>query len=362
MSYKIRPKREGEIVDSLPTFDFTKLSAINTCPRWGLIRYDKGLAFPHSTRAMALEAGSACHEFFAAVRLYQLGYVQGHTDHMYHHGKILFKGGRFEKMVEELGNVRHEYRVGDWNQEALGFCLQALYDSGFVDDPSDRRRTMSNLEAACIGYFDRWNFEGQKVYVHDEKDPTAFVGVENPIDVIVELPLYDDPNHPLYGIERIRFVGRIDGVHVSNSGELYIHENKTAARLNDGWRMSFHTSHQVTGYCAAMTAILDKPVNKARIIGLAIPRPATGVEAIEYRDVNREPHDFVEWFNWFIHTLELWAKYQRTPEDAPKYTQSCNRYFQPCSFISLCANTDREQRIEIMQNEMVEDMWSPLDE
>ena len=111
MKVSLRAKLPNEKVDHLPAFDFTKLSAINTCPRWGLIRYDKGLTFNTVSRSMALEAGSACHEFFAAVRLYQLGYVQGFTQHMAHHGKVLFGEERFSAMQIKLtSRLEHKTR------------------------------------------------------------------------------------------------------------------------------------------------------------------------------------------------------------------------------------------------------------
>ena len=55
----------------LPTYDHTKLSAINTCPTWGILRYTHHKKMPGSSRAMALAAGSAAHDAFSAVRLYQ---------------------------------------------------------------------------------------------------------------------------------------------------------------------------------------------------------------------------------------------------------------------------------------------------
>ena len=63
----------------LPAYDHTKLSAINTCPTWGILRYSHHKCMPGSTRAMALEAGSAAHEAFAAVRLYQFNSYQAKT-------------------------------------------------------------------------------------------------------------------------------------------------------------------------------------------------------------------------------------------------------------------------------------------
>ena len=56
----------------LPTYDHTKLSAINTCPTWGILRYDMHKQMPGQGRALALEAGSAMHECFAFIRLVTL--------------------------------------------------------------------------------------------------------------------------------------------------------------------------------------------------------------------------------------------------------------------------------------------------
>ena len=55
----------------LPTYDNTKLVGINTCPTWGILRYSMHKRMPNVKREMALEAGTAGHEGFAAVRWYQ---------------------------------------------------------------------------------------------------------------------------------------------------------------------------------------------------------------------------------------------------------------------------------------------------
>ena len=41
----------------LEAFDYTKWSAINTCPTWGITRYQMNLRVPGGGRALALEAG-----------------------------------------------------------------------------------------------------------------------------------------------------------------------------------------------------------------------------------------------------------------------------------------------------------------
>ena len=45
----------------LPVYDHTKLSGINTCPTYGILRYSMHKVMPNSKRALALEAGSTSH-------------------------------------------------------------------------------------------------------------------------------------------------------------------------------------------------------------------------------------------------------------------------------------------------------------
>ena len=71
----------------LPTYDHTKLSAINTCPTWGIVRYDMHLRMPGQGRALALEAGTAMHECFAFIRLVTL--LQQHDDSCFDTGNIV---------------------------------------------------------------------------------------------------------------------------------------------------------------------------------------------------------------------------------------------------------------------------------
>ena len=71
---KVDARLATEADADLPAFDNTKLTAINQCPTWGIVRYGLHKTMSGGGRAMALEAGSACHEVFAALRLWQLLY------------------------------------------------------------------------------------------------------------------------------------------------------------------------------------------------------------------------------------------------------------------------------------------------
>lgn len=334
----------------LPTFDNTKLTAINTCPTWGLLRYEHHKAMPGAGRAMALEAGSAMHDVFAAVRLWQLRFVQGHTDLFEYHGKRLFGPQRWERMTEFL------VTDGGDETERLNFCLEALYTNGFHDDPGDRRRTVRNLEECAIRYIAEYEWTRRPVWVRAPHDPTSDVGIEVPFDIVITFIFENEDEFS------IRFVGKMDGVHVEDDETVVIEENKTASRLGDAWMQSFEMSSQVTGYAMAIALWVQQPVNKAIVRGVAIPLPKTydygGVVAVP---VKREQHHFEHWLNWVRHTVfEVWLPYKDDVIHAPRYTHSCNRYFRPCSMLPFCAVPDDEK--EQVLSEMEYKPWSPLHE
>lgn len=339
----------------LPAYDNTKLVAINTCPTWGILRYSmhKTMSVPSSEggpRQMALECGSAAHEVFAAVRLWQLRHYQQQRELADFHGPRLFGNARYQQMLASLSAVETE----DERVQSLAFCLSALETSGFYDDPRDRRRTMTNLEEACIAYIDRWDWNRMPVWIRDTDDPCSDIGIELPFDVVLHFMLSDG------SIREYRFIGKADGLH-TRSNELYLHENKTASRLDEAWSQSFLLSSQVTGYCLALGVWAGQSIEKAEIYGMSIPLPKNyDFGGIVRESVSRYAHHFGRWFDWFLHTVELERSYTDDPIGAPKYTHSCNRYFRPCSMIPFCDADDDEQQ-QVLE-EMYTEEWSPLHE
>jgi hypothetical protein len=332
----------------LPAYDNTKLQAINTCPTWGILRYGMHKTMSKGARAMPLEMGSAAHDVFAAVRLWQLRTYQGHADIADFHGQRLFGNTRYQAMLSSVDGSEDE------RAQSMAFCLSCLETTGFYDDPSDRRRTMTNLEEACIAYIDRWDWNRMPVWVRDDTDPQSDVGIELPFDIVLSFVLENGESR-LY-----RFIGKADGLHVRKD-TLYLHENKTASRLDEAWQQSFLLSSQVTGYCLALAVWAGQPIEHAEIFGMSVPLPRNyDFGGIVRESVTRYSHHFERWFDWFLHTVELERAYANNPFDAPKYTHSCNRYFRPCSMIPFCDSSDEEQRQII--GEMYEDEWSPLHE
>jgi hypothetical protein len=333
----------------LETFDHTKLSAINTCPTWGILRYQMHKRMSGDGRAMALEAGSAMHECFSFIRLATLmNQYEGNArfqDKLWsHHGERLFGADRLVQISEQIKDAT------DMVDAAKRGSIAVLDTSGFYDDPRDRRRTLSNLEECIYAYVNRWRWD-QRVWMRDPTDATSDIGIEIPFDVVVEIEA--NPKHVF------RLTGRIDGIHLNTDGELYIADNKTASRLNDAWAQAFLLSHQITGYCVAASVFTGELVHKAEVLGLAIPLPKTYDFGGYMREtVNRSDYHYIQWSQWLEHTVGLTQEYANNPIDAPKYTHSCNRYFRPCSFIPFCDNNEEEQRVIL--SEMEVDEWSPL--
>jgi hypothetical protein len=334
-------------------YDNTKLVAVNTCPTWGILRYEK-----HKTEAsiggrnLALECGQACHDFFAAIRMWSLlrrtDLLNSHIALLDQHGLKLFGGDRWASMQEQPQDAEPV-------NNAINFALDALHTSGYYDDPSDRKRTMANMEVACITYAHRYFQSDLPVYVKDD-----FIGVEVPFVVeITRIGKAPSTSGHVYPSQaKYYYCGRIDGVH-TYGGSVTAGENKTASRPDGVWRSSFHTSSQVTGYNVALSSILGIDVSDSLIMGVQIPVPTRDIySGIAFEPVRRTLDDKLRWFEWFFHSISVYEKYT-DPTMAPRYTHSCNRYFSICQFLPFCTMTREEQR-EMLDGMRV-DEWSPLD-
>lgn len=346
----------------LPAYDNTKLVAVNTCPTWGLIRYVKHKTYEQTARAMALEAGGAMHEVFAAVRLWQLRY---HTlkdnplaeQFWEYNGQRLFRiaGDDEEEQLSRWNNMKDqlaERASEDERTRCITFCLSALYSSGFYDDPSDKRRTLTNLEEAALLYIDRYDFDRMPIWIRDSDDPTSDVGIEIAFDIVLTFVMNDGE------VKEYRFVGKLDGIHTRNA-KVTICENKTASRLDEAWQNSFELASQVTGYCVSTSVFTNEPCANAYVLGLQIPLPrSVDIGGRVELPVNKESHHFARWFDWFLHTVELVEEYENDLLNAPMYTHSCNRYFRSCSLIPYCYSSDEDRREHL--SEMIEQEWSPL--
>jgi hypothetical protein len=340
----------------VPAYDHTALSAVNTCPTWGLIRYGKHKVMPDAGRAMALEAGEAAHESFAAIRLFQLLHYDApkHGDVMIEaakrHGVRLFGEERFASMMKTLDANQLE------RTNIINFALDALYSCGFYDSDSDKKRTVTNVAEALIAYIDRIQPDRYPIWIRDPSDVNTDVGIEIAFDIMVTIE-YEEDSKP--NTMRRRLQGKLDGL-VFNGNRLMVDENKTGARLDDAWLAQWQLSHQITGYCLAGATFTNLSCDDARVVGMRIPIGKTLFEGIRFEDVNRSQFQYIDWAVWFVHTVELFEQHVNDVTHAPRFTHSCNRYFRPCSLLAYCGS-DIDERARIIE-EMEHDKWSPVDD
>lgn len=347
----VRMPTDDDDLESIQWFDNTRMTAINTCPTWGMIRYMRAKTNAGAGRAMALEAGTVSHDVFCAARLYDCirYFDEQYADHAWHHGARLLGEKRWKKMLSRLG-------ADDRRTEMMQFCLEALYSSEYYDDPSDKQRTMANIEESCMAYLDSLPWGKHPPYVSDQQDPSGFLGVEIKSGFIIEFW----STNSMTPINKYYITGRVDGLHW-HGDKLCIEENKTASRLDDAWLMSFEMAHQVTGYAIAMTLLTGVHVEHAYILGMKIPLPRTyDYGGIVRERVHRSMDRWWDWIQWCYHTTAIYEKYKDNYDAAPRYTHSCNRYFRSCSFIHYCAAKEDER--EDIFNNFVDDEWNPHDD
>lgn len=311
--------------------DHTRLNNIMMCPRFGILRYMFNKTLDVEPRQVPLECGNAMHQAFAAHRLWQLWHsVSDHSlEYIVHRQGIrIFGEDRWNELSKKL-----------MEDDPQHICLDALYTSGYIDDPRDRKRTLTNMELSLLHYLLRYPHD-LLPYVSDD-----FVGIEVPVRLKLS---YDD------GVE-FAYLGRADAVLFDPRGKLIVVDNKTASNTNNDWEIQWLTSHQITGYCVGISTMLERSVMDWAVVGLQIPLPK-GQEGTGYKWIASERFEraVAEWAKWAHHGWGLWERYKDEPFESPQFTHSCYRYFRPCSFIPIC-DSDEPTTLD----EMTDSPWHP---
>jgi hypothetical protein len=322
--------------------DHTRCTAIHTCPRWGVVRYMHGKSLEVSGREMPLEAGSAMHQAFAAHRLWQLWRTVAATlitDDDCHKARLILESG-----IRIFGADRWtELEKKIWEPEPQPIALEALYTSGYYDSPTDKRRTLSNMEKSLLMYLNRYDSD-YLPFVEDD-----FVGIEVPVRIGLR---FEDGTDFMY-------TGRVDAVLAEpRSGAPILAENKTASNVANQWEVQWRTSHQPTGYMAGLGLQLNRRIDTGKLFGLQVPLPATSdYKGYVETNLHRTTRAFGEWLKWVHAAWMLWQEYAEQPFQAPMYTHSCYRYFRPCSFVPICDIGEDDPPVTL--TEMVDDRWHP---
>jgi hypothetical protein len=313
--------------------DHTRATAIHTCPRWGIVRNMHGKSLEVEGRQVPLECGNALHQAFAAHRVWQLWKTLPAsitTDEERERATIILDTG-----TRIFGPERwYELAAKIDEDDPAPISLEALYTSGYIDDPRDRKRTLSNMELSLLHYLTRYP-EGYLPFVDGD-----FVGIEVPVRLKLT---FED------GTE-FAYLGRADVILTEPKTEkLIIVDNKTSSNVGNAWETQWRTSHQLTGYCVMGFGVL----------GLQIPLPKGqefgGYVFMEGTKTNRA---VAEWAKWCYSAWSLWDQYKDVPFEAPMYTHSCYRYFRGCSFIPICDTAEDDPPVTL--SELTDSPWHPL--
>lgn len=306
----------------LPYYSHSIMENILTCPKWGLIRYRDRKYYKANYRALALEAGSAMHEVFAALRLWQLFRIHEMKDHFHFHANRIFGELRKETCWKEKADAR---------DEALSFCFEILNTGEFYDDPSDNVRTMANMEQTTIRYVDEMMsvMDRNAIWIADPFNATAPVGIEIAFDIVIN--------------ETIRYIGTIDGITVHEVRGVRLEENKTSSRLDEAFRESFRVKFQPTGYIIAGRLLTGHPIEQTKLIAMKLRQTKSHEDFLTFTEDRDEEH-FENFFRTLFFTHELDKQYPNRL-DAPMFTHSCNRYFRPCGFVDLCSASREDQEM-----------------
>lgn len=366
-----------EVVDNIENtdkgYDFSTLNAISTCPFYGITRFIHNKVFSDASRNMALECGDLCHKCYAAYRALSV-YYRGKKENNETLKHIGFKYlvDLFNEVVEgDMDIADIDMQIECMLQEAenkagmlakyLLFSDWIIDNSGYYEDPEDKKRTIENIKESLMAYCS--NFlnivEDEPVWIADENDINSKIGIEIPFDVTVKITyIANGAEH----VQDVHFIGKLDGIHVRKfDNTLIVHENKTASRLDDSWVGQWYKSHQITGYCLAASYFTEQNCLQARVLGMQIPVPKYSGYGFRTERVDRENAYFSDWARWVITTIEVVEEYKDHPEKAPMNTHACCKYYKQCAFTPLCC-VDEEERIRIINEEMVEQEWSPLNE
>src|SRR6478752_5484193 len=113
---------------TLRAFSNSRLEGVSECPIFGIVHMQR--QYPQRGRALALEAGEAMHQFFAAMRCWQLHYVDKLPDHATSAGMRIFGEARWRDIWKK---VRKE--TTEINQVGT-LAVEILNSSGYYDDPN----------------------------------------------------------------------------------------------------------------------------------------------------------------------------------------------------------------------------------
>ena len=338
--------------------DFSTMNAISSCPFRGIVRNVLGKQFKEGEeRNMALEAGDLSHKVYAVWRAMSIKDEELRDIYVKKFLKQVvpeMPDEIFEKELEELVSKTTDCITP--LSKMMVYADWIIANSGFYDDEKDKKRTIENIRTSLMAYGSNFLTLVAEEPVWISEDRTK-VGIELPFEHTIR---FEYKENSVKKVKYVKFIGKIDGIHVHKNGKLIIHENKTAARLDDSWLAQWFMSHQITGYCLAASDFVGEFIDQARVLGMQIPVPKSSGYAYRTERVDRPQHFLENWAKWVIVQADIIEQYKDCPEKAIMNTKSCCAFYSTCPLMCLCTLPEDERKQAI--NEMVVKKWSPLNE
>lgn len=338
--------------------DFSTMNAISSCPFKGIVSNVLGKHLKDGEeRNMALEAGDLSHKVYAVWRALSLEDEELQDIYVKKFLKQVvpeMPDEVFDKEVEELVGKTTDCLTP--LAEMMVYADWVIANSGFYDDEKDKKRTIENIRTSLMAYGSNFLTLVKEEPVWISEDRTK-VGIELPFEYVIRFEYIENG---FKNVKYIKFIGKIDGIHVHKNGKLIIHENKTASRLDDSWLAQWYMSHQITGYCLAASDFVGEYIDQARVLGMQIPVPKMSGYAYRTDRVDRPQYFLESWAKWVITQSDIIDQYKDYPEKAIMNTKSCCAFYSTCPLMCLCTlpEDERKQAIE----EMPVKKWSPLNE
>lgn len=290
-------------------------------------------------RNLPLECGTAMHQALAIAMCTRI-VGGGHSNLAVQRAKAIIGN-------EDRWYARGDYAVGDraideyvTNAMPEEAALATLYTSSYYDDPSDKKRTIANMEASLL--------YALQVIEHVPEVINNRVCVEMPIKFVFEY------NDKVYA-----YTGRCDMIVKTPNGVGPL-DWKTSTGIAGAWEGQWHLSHQMTGYCAGEALELGVPINDGYVVGIQIPLAKETYKSVRDIHFYRHEHQFESWINFVLDGIDLYERFKDDPHSATKRTDYCFRYFRMCSFADLCSAHPDD--VAGYKEELVHVEWNPEDE
>lgn len=316
--------------EGLPRIDFSQANELFTCPYKGNIRYSLNKILGEKSKSLQL--GSLAHQCFAAIRLWWLYHMQKLQDEKYTN---LIKSKCASNEIPDVTLIKEETPLISLSMVIHNIIAESKYE----DDPNDKKRTKENLSISMYEYAKEFVelMNTEEIWYSDDK-----IGVEVPFEIVVNNDFV--------------FIGKIDGIHKTNGGNVLPVENKTSSLINEAWLNQWELSNQIQGYCIACSFYTNLKIDVARIMGLQIPIGKSN--PYQTSVIHKNDASLLDWFKWIEHCVTLKTKYV---DKCIHNRSACYNYFRMCDYAHICSARNDDER-QALIGELTDDTWNPTSE